>query len=76
MQQNRCIDYYIDGYNQPGQYQLYMPGEPGRIDHGQDILFYEAVGVALLSGTDPEKIFERRQRANPACQFGIHANQA
>jgi hypothetical protein len=27
---------------------LYMPGEPGRIDHGQDILFYEAVGVARI----------------------------
>ena len=57
-QQDRCIDRDVCGYDQPCQHQLYMPRKSGRVYYRDDVMFDEAIDVALLSGTNPENIFE------------------
>ena len=69
VEQNPRIEYGINSDNQPSQPQLDISGQPGRVKQRNDVLLHEAVRVPFLAGIDPEKVFQRRERANPARQL-------
>lgn len=63
------IDYAVDGDDHTSKYELDLPGQAGRIDDRQEIMFNETLRIARLTRLDPEIVLKICERTTAAGEF-------
>ena len=69
MVEEPSVDCRIDDDDRGGQCELDFPGQPGRVDDGQEIVLDEAFAVARFAGLEAQVVLGGGQWAEAAGEF-------
>ncbi len=68
-EENPPVDQEVQGQQHRAQNELHLPGQSGRVDHGQDVMLDEAALISRRPPEPTEVILQRGERTDPATEL-------